>query len=170
MNPVENGNYNIPGAADTLLAHHQKDYDEISKLSGLEKDDAYTRIAVSNIRSHPLKYAQNVFFNIGRLFFHYPFSQAIQRPMPLFVMPMNGIILSFILICLIPTLINWRRIDFHVRFMLFIAFIYFGASALVCAESRMFTTIVPILLVWFAYVIQRSMKVNLKFVEDSKES
>ena len=168
MNPVENGNYNIPGAGDTLIAHHKKDYDEINKLTGVERDDAFKKIAVENIKSHPAKYAQNIFFNIGRIVFHYPFSYAVQRPKPLYVMPMNGIIVTFMLICLIPTFINWRRINFPVRFMLFIALLYLGGSSLACGETRMFALIVPVLLAWIAYVIQQSAKISLKFME-SKE-
>ena len=160
MNPIENGNYNIPGALDTLLSHHKKDYDEVNSLKGLEKDDAFKRMAINNIKSHPLKYAKNMFFNFGRIFFHYPFSQAIQRPKPLFVMPMNGIILTFILLCLIPTLINWRKIIFPLRLMLFIAALYLGGSSLGSAETRMLALIVPILLVWFAYIIQKTIKIK----------
>ncbi|MEP7166122.1 MAG: glycosyltransferase family 39 protein [Ferruginibacter sp.] len=169
INPVDNGNYNIPGAGDTLVAHHQKDYDEAYKFTGVEKDDAFKKMAINNIRSHPAKYAQNIFFNIGRIVFHYPFSYAVQRPKPLYVMPMNGIIVTFMLICLIPTLINWRRTSFAVRLSLFIILLYLGGSSVASAETRMFTIVVPMLLVWFAYVIQKSVKVNLKFNNNDRE-
>jgi 4-amino-4-deoxy-L-arabinose transferase-like glycosyltransferase len=170
LNPLEYGNYNIPGADDTLIAHHQKDYDEIYKLKGgLEQDDAFKKIAINNIKSHPFKYAQNIFFNIGRIVFHYPFSYAVQRPKPLFVMPINGIIFTLIIICLFPTLINWRKIIFPIRFMLFLAFLYLGGSALLSAETRMFTIIVPILLFWIAYIAQKSMVFKLKFDEKNEE-
>jgi hypothetical protein len=163
INPVYNGNYNIPGAGDTLIAHHQKDYEEIYKLKGeLEQDDAFKRIAIENIKSNPYKYAQNIFFNFGRMIFHYPFSHAIQRPKPLYVMPLNGILLTFILLSIIPTFINWRKILFPIRFLLFIALLYMGASSLISAETRMFTIIVPILLVWFAFIIQKTLKINIK--------
>ncbi len=168
INPVDNGNYNIPGAGDTLVAHHKKDYDAINKLTGVERDDAFKKIAVNNIKEHPLKYAQNIFFNIGRIVFHYPFSYAIQRPKPLYVMPMNGIIVTFMLICLIPTFMNWRKFLFPVRYMIFIALLYLGGSCLACGETRMFALIVPVLLAWIAYVIQKSAKINLKFSDESK--
>lgn len=163
INPLHNGNYNIPGAGDTLIAHHQKDYDKIySHKGGLEKDDAFMRIAISNVKSHPLKYAQNIFFNFGRIIFHYPFSYAVQRPKPLYVMPLNGIIFTFIIICMIPTLINWRKIVFPIRFLLFFAFLYLGGSSLVSAETRMLTIIVPILVFWFAFIIQKTVKINMR--------
>ena len=64
MNPVENGNYNIPGAGDTLVKYHQKDYDEIWSKTGVEKDDAYSRIAAENIKAHPKKNSHRIFFTI----------------------------------------------------------------------------------------------------------
>jgi len=169
-NPVEYGNYNIPGAEDTLIAHHQKDYSEIYQLKGtIEQDDAFEKIAINNIKSHPLKYAQNIFYNIGRMIFHYPFSYAIQRPKPLFVMPVNGILFTFMLLCLGPTLINWRKIIFPVRFMLSFALLYLGASSLASAETRMFTVIVPILLSWIAFILQKSIKVNIRGWQDGHQ-
>jgi 4-amino-4-deoxy-L-arabinose transferase-like glycosyltransferase len=161
--PVHMGNFNIPGVEDSLKAHHQKDYDEIYKYTGLEQDDAFKKIAFRNIRSHPLKYLQNCFYNMGRLVFHYPFSQAVQRPTTLLVLPPNGIILTLILFCLVPTLKNWRRINYPLQFMLLFVFLYLGASTLVVAYVRMFTIIVPILLYWFAYIFQRTVRINLSF-------
>ncbi len=162
LNPVDYGNYNIPGSDDSLVAHHKKDFDEIYNLKGdIEQGDRFQKIAINNIKSHPFKYAQNVFFNMGRIFFHYPFSYAVQRPKSLYVMPANGIILTFILLCLIPTLLYWRKIIFPLRFLLFIALLYLGASSLVSAETRMLTIIVPILIFWFGYIVQKTIKLNI---------
>ncbi len=158
-------NYNIPGAEDSLKAHHQKDFDIINRYTGRERDDAFKRIAINNIKSHPLKYLQNCFYNFGRLIFHYPFSQAIQRPKILLVFPLNGIIFTLMLFSLIPTFINWRKFSFPLKFLLVFTLLYLGLSTLVSALVRMFTIIVPILMFWFAYVFQKSVKVNFKFDE-----
>ena len=163
QNPVDMGNYNIPGSGDSLVAHHQEDYNEIYKYKGVEQDDVWKAKAFENIRKHPGKYLQNCLYNIGRLVFHYPFSMAVQRPKVLLVFPANGIILTMMLFCMIPTFINWRRISYHVRFLLFFTVLYLGASTLVTAYVRMFTIIVPILLFWFAYIFQETVKVNLRF-------
>ena len=161
--PVEMGNYNIPGSGDTLVAHHQEDYNEIYKYKGVEQDDVWKRKAIENIKKHPGKYLQNCLYNIGRLVFHYPFSQAVQRPKVLLVFPANGIILTMMLFCLIPTFKNWRKVSYPLRFMLFFTILYLGASTLVTAYVRMFTIIVPILLFWFAYIFHKTVKVNLSF-------
>ena len=164
--PVEMGNYNIPGSGDSLVAHHQKEYDEIYKYKGLEQDDAFKRIAINNIKQHPLKYLQNCIYNAGRLVFHYPFSQAVQRPKVLLIFPVNGIIFTLMLFSLVPTFKNWKKISYPLRFMLFFTLLYLGASLLVVAYVRMFTIIVPVLLFWFAFIFQRSVKVNLDFKEE----
>lgn len=161
--PVEMGNYNIPGSGDSLVAHHQEDYNEIYKYKGVEQDDVWKRKAIENIKKHPGKYLQNCLYNIGRLVFHYPFSQAVQRPKVLLVFPANGIILTMMLFCLIPTFKNWRKVSYPLRFMLFFTILYLGASTLVTAYVRMFTIIVPILLFWFAYIFHKTVKVNLSF-------
>ncbi len=87
-------NYNIPGAQDTLIAHHQNDFDFINQYSGEKRDAAFKQIALKNIKSHPFKFLQNCVYNLGRLIFHYPFSQAIERPKILLVFPVNGIVLT----------------------------------------------------------------------------
>jgi hypothetical protein len=71
---------------------------------------------------------------------------------------------------LIPTFLNWRKINYAIRFMLFFALLYFGGSILGSAETRMFVVIVPILLIWIAYIIQKSMKIKLKFDSTSNIS
>lgn len=162
LNAVEFGNYNIPGSDDSLVAHHKRDFDEVYQLKdGIEQGEMFQKIAIRNIKAHPLKYGQNIFYNIGRIFFHYPFSYAVQRPKTLFVLPINGILVTFILICLIPTLMFWRRIFFPLRLLLFVALLYLGASSLVSAETRMLTIVVPILIFWFGYIIQKTIKIEI---------
>lgn len=153
----------ISGANDSVRYHHQKDFEEINKYTGVFRDDAYKKIAINNIKSHPVKYAQNCISNIGRILFNYPYSYTLQKPATLLRFSINGIIVVVSLFCLFPTFINWRRLAFPVRFMLFITAVYLGGSIFGSAETRMFTAIVPVLLFWIAYIVQRSLKVNLKF-------
>ena len=157
-------NYNIPGAEDTLITHHQKDFDIINQYTGHARDMAFKKIAINNIKTHPLKFLQNCLYNAGRLIFHYPFSQAIQRP-KILLFPMNGIILTLMLFSLIPTFINWRKLSIPLRFLLIFTFLYLGMSTLVSALVRMFTIIVPILMFWFANIFQKTIKINLKIKE-----
>jgi hypothetical protein len=158
---MKNRNNGIPGSQDSLKSHHQKDFDEINKYKGIERDNAYRRIVINNIKLHPAKYIENCISNVGRILFNYPYSYSFQKPTNLLRLPLNGIISVLMLFCLIPTFINWRRIIFPIRLLLFVALLYLGGSVLASAETRMFTGIVPILLFWIAYVIQKSIKINM---------
>lgn len=140
---------------------HKDDFDEINKYKGIEHDDAYKRIAIKNIKNHPLKFIQNCISNLGRILFNFPFSYKLQSPNTLVRLPFNGILVVLILVCLAPTVRNWNKIDYAIRFALFFSFIYLGGSILACAETRMFTLIVPVLLIWISFVLQKAVKINI---------
>jgi hypothetical protein len=168
LNP-KNRIFNLPGSDDSIRSHHGKDFEEINKYQAVEKDDAYKKIVINNIKSHPVKYLENCMSNLGRILFNYPYSYSIQKPQTLLRLPLNGIIVLFMLFCLIPTFINWRKIIFPIRFILFFTLLYLGGSVLASAETRMFTVIVPLLLFWIAYITQKSMKIKLKFDQNNQE-
>jgi hypothetical protein len=149
-----------PGYEDSIFVHNQKDWDEIKKFEGMERDEAFQKAAINNIRSHPVKFLKNCFSNIGRILFNYPYSYEIQRPATLLRLPLNGTIAVLMLFCIIPTFYNWKKIDFSVRFLLFLVLIYLGGSIIGSAETRMFTPVVPVLLIWIAIIVQKSLKIN----------
>lgn len=173
----------LPGTEEQLKINHQKDFEQIFKskeaqelyikndeiygnpYTGVIQDDTLKRIAFRNILSHPFKFIENCFSNGGRILFNFPYSYKVQKPGSLFRLPFNGCILVFMLFSLIPTIINWDKIIFPLRFLLFFCFLYLSGSILGSAETRMFTIIVPILLFWIAYILQRTVKVKVRFGE-----
>lgn len=167
-NPIEAGNYNIYGADSILIANHEKDLLETEKYKGLEWDDEFKRIAVENIKKHPVKYAENIFYNVGRLIFHYPFSYAVQRPKILIILPLNGALLFLMIFSMVPTILNWRKLPVFIHFLLFFSILYLGASVLVTTFVRMFTIVVPIILFWIAFILQNTLKIKLKFDEEDQ--
>ena len=169
-NPLALGNYNTPDAGDSLVAHHQKDFNEINKYTGLQRDEAYKKIAINNIRTHPLKYSTNIFTISEEYSFIIPFSYAVQRPKILFVLPINGVVLTLSLLCFIPTIRNWRRIIYPIRLMLCLTLLYLGACSLISSETRVFALIVPVLFFWVAYIFHKSVRINLKFYSDEDEN
>jgi 4-amino-4-deoxy-L-arabinose transferase-like glycosyltransferase len=158
---LKNRSAYVPGYEDSLKSHHRKDFEEILKFNGAERDDAFKKIAIINIKTYPGKYIENCFSNIGRILFNYPYSYTLQKPGTLIRFPLNGIIVVLMLFCIIPTFINWKRIIFPIRFMLFFALIYLGGSIFGSAEFRMFTVIVPIFLFWIAIIIHKTIKINI---------
>jgi len=159
----------VPGYLDSLKLHHQKDYEEIFKYEGIQRSDAFERIAINNIKSHPFKYIKNCISNIGRLLFSYPYSYTIQNNKTLLRLPLNGIIVVFSAFCLILTFFNWRKVIFPIRFILFFILLYLGLSTLVSAQIRMFTIIVPMLIFWIAFIFQKSVRINFKFDKKNDE-
>jgi len=173
--------YRIPGSEKTITSHHQKDFDKILKnkevqetnvqdgvieynlTKGVSQDDLFRSIAINNIKSHPVKFVKNCISNAGRIFFNYPASYVLQKPSTLRRLPINGTLLVVSLFCLILSLVNWRKILYPIRFFLLLGFIYFGGSLLGSADIRTFILVVPILLIWIAYIINKSVKVKMNW-------
>ncbi len=145
-----------------IISRHKNDFGKALQYKGVRQDSILKEIAIKNIKAHPFKFLQNCLSNAGRIIFNFPYSYKQQSPNTLLRIPFNGIIVLAALFCLIPTLLNWRKIPFTIKFLLFLTLLYLGGSLLGSAETRMFTVIVPILLIWIAYVIQRTIRINLK--------
>ena len=133
----------VPGSEKIIVSNYRKDFEVISKYKGAERDDVYKKIAIQNIKSNPVKYIKNCVSNIGRFFFNYPYSHTLQKNATLLRLPLSGIVVVFMLFSLIPTFMNWKKIIFPIRFLLFFVLLYFGGSILASAETRMFTVILP---------------------------
>jgi len=171
----------VPGSEKTVKLHHQQDFEELLKDSevrkaniingeiqedlsnGTAQDDLLKKIAIQNIKLHPLKFLQNCVSNAGRMLFNYPASFVLQKPSTLLRLPVNGTLLVLTIFCLIPTIINWKKLMFSLKFLLIFTFVYLGGSLLGSAGPRMFTVIVPILLIWIAYVSEKTVKIKLRY-------
>lgn len=159
----------IPGSKALITLRHQKDIDRIIKYKTLERDDLLKQMAINNIKSYPVKYLQNCVSNIERMLFNFPFSYKAEKPGTFLRLPFTGIIVVLVVFCFLPTLVNWKKIIFPLKFLLFFTLIYLGGSTLGCAETRMFTLIVPILLLWIAFIIERTVKFNLGFGYEKRD-
>ncbi|MEP7108362.1 MAG: hypothetical protein ABI760_10265 [Ferruginibacter sp.] len=151
----------IPGWNNYLYSKHSKDIQEINKYTGVERDNAYKKIAINNIKRYPLKYLKNCISNCERLFFGFPYSYRVQRYN--LRMPLNMFVVVSMFFSMVVTIINWRKIFFPLRFLLFFIFLYLSLSLLVSTYIRMFTVIQPALLFWIAFIFQKSIKLNLFF-------
>jgi len=155
--------YRVHASEDSLAVNHKRDFDSVYQFTGAQQDDAFKSIAMKNIKSHPVKFIENCFSNIGRMLFSFPNSYTLQNNKSLLRLPLNGVIVVLSLFCLIPTFINWRKISFPIRFLLFFVLIYLGLSTLVSGLTRMFTVVAPVFLVWIAFIIPRTLAISLKF-------
>jgi hypothetical protein len=150
-----------------LKANHQKDFDKVSKLNTLEKDDAIMKIAMNNIINHPTKYFKNIISNVSRLLYGFPNNYTFESQLKkIWYFP---IIYTLLLYSLLMTIIHWKKITFIVRFIFAFSFIYLGGSALVSAESRNFIIILPALLFWIGYIFHQSVKIQFVGSIDENE-
>jgi hypothetical protein len=152
--------------AELLRQHHQKDFAEIDKYVGVERDDVMKKIAFRNIKEYPVKFLKNWVANVSRLLFGIPASYFYQRLQTLLRILPNAILLTFMIFCLIPTILNWKNLDYSLRFILMLLFFYLSASSFACAFPRQFYVIVPLLLFWISFITERSLKLNLRFKKD----
>ena len=152
----------IPGWNNSLYLNHFEDYKKIDQYVGVERDDTYKKIALSNIRRNPVKYLKNIVSNVERLFFNFPYSYTLQHSS--IKIAFSGMVVIGMIFSLFISLINFRKIEFPLMFIIIFVIIYLGLTILVSAYPRMFTVIVPILLFWICYIIQKSIKIKFKFI------
>jgi 4-amino-4-deoxy-L-arabinose transferase-like glycosyltransferase len=147
-----------------LKENHQADFDEILKYKykSIDQDDAYKRLALRNIKAHPVKYLQNCISNIGRILFSNPYSYTLQSNKIFVRLPIAGIVFVLMLFCLIPTIKYWRRLIFPLQLILLFVFIYLGLSTLLSGYTRMFTIIVPLILYWIVFMFRHYVTINFR--------
>jgi len=158
--------YRLYSSEDSLAVNHKRDFDSIYQFNGANRDDAFKSIAIKNIKNHPVKYLENCISNLGRMLFSFPNSYTLQSNKTLLRLPLNGLIVVFSIFCLIPTIVNWRKIIFPIRFLLFFVLIYLGLSTLVSGLTRMFTVVAPVFLVWIAFIIYRTLTMRIRFEKE----
>lgn len=158
---IESNNSNDAGSSSLLRLNHQKDIDRVTTLVGVQKDDEYKRIAINNIKSHPVKYLKNMISNISNMIFDMPNSYKYEHP--ILKIWYFSILYTLMLFCIVPTVINWKKHPYGIRFLLILAFIYLGGSSFVSVYNRQFVIVVPVLLFWIAYVINKSTTIKIKF-------
>jgi hypothetical protein len=127
----------------------------------VERDDAFKKQAVSNIRQHPLKYLANWMANMGRLLFSYPYSFTPQKLSTYFFLP-NYLLVFLFVLSIIPAAMRWAAIPLELWLLLLFALIIIGGSSLLSAYERQFMPVIPILSVWVAFVYVRVLRIELR--------
>ncbi len=150
----------IPGWNNYLYINHHKDYELLDKYVGVQRDDMYKKLAFNNIKKNPSKFISNCVSNAERLFYSFPYSYSLQRNN--LRMPLTQFLVVGIFICFVLTILNWRKFPFALRFLLILLLSYFGLTILVSTYTRMLTVVVPILLFWFAFTFEKSIKLSLR--------
>jgi hypothetical protein len=141
-----------------LKKYHQFDYQLAESRNGLEQGDVLKDIAKKNILNHPTKYLKNWFSNLHRLFFGFPGNYTFEVPLTkiwyfaiVFVMLAYGSIL---------TILSWRRIKSEIWFLMLFAMVYFAGSTLVSALNRQLIIMLPLLFVWIACIMEKTIYIR----------
>lgn len=150
-------------ARDSVLyKNHSKFFKKINKLNSIESDQALKKQAIKNIYNHPLKYFKNWIANIGRIFFHYPFSYRDQTINTFIVLVPNMFIIVFFILAFIIALLIKNQISFDIYFLNIFFSIYFIGSSIVSAYGRMFFPIYPFFILFILYIFNKFVIINIK--------
>ncbi len=152
----------IPCNSAMIAKNHEADFQVFRKYTGVELDQKFKEKAIENIKAHPGKYIKNYITNLGRMFFGVPQSFFYQRFQNLLRIPPNAIVFTMMLFSLALSLFRFRQIKFEIGFLTVIMFIYLAGSAALSADQRQFYVIIPIILLWSAFVAEQFIVINLK--------
>lgn len=150
----------IPCNASKFAKNHEADFKIFRQYSGVEKDMAFKKKAIENIKNYPLKYFKNYITNLGRMFFQVPQSFFYQRFQNLMRIPPNAIIFTFLMLSGMITVLRFTRIKYEILFLVLFTFIYLTGSAMLSSDQRQFYIIVPIILFWTANIFQQFISIN----------
>ena len=146
---------NIPCNAALFAKNHQADYDAIYKFEGVARDDAFKQKAIENIKNHPLKYLKNIVANASRLFFGLPNSYQTLRIQNLFRILPNIFVFGMFIYCLIIGTMHFKKLPLIFYSFILLLLVYLGATLLVSAQQRQLYVVLPLILIWFAWLIEQ---------------
>jgi 4-amino-4-deoxy-L-arabinose transferase-like glycosyltransferase len=148
-----------------LKKNHSKEMAFILKHNELQQDDLFKQAALRNIRQHPLKFAENYYYNCSRMLFNFPYSYSYQDGAVVGNILRGSLILWMSVIALFSTFLNWRCITWPVKFALFITGVYLLLSGALSAYPRQLDVVVPVLLFWIGYLAANTPRATLKFLD-----
>jgi 4-amino-4-deoxy-L-arabinose transferase-like glycosyltransferase len=148
-----------------LKKNHQTEIKFILKHNEVEQDELFKQAAIQNIKKHPLKFAQNYYYNFSRMLFNFPYSYSYQDGAIVGNIIRGSLILWATVISLVLTALNWRKVIYPVRFLLAIAAVYLILTGALSAYPRQLDVILPVLFFWMGFLAGQLPKVQLNFVE-----
>jgi len=152
-------------AIPELNINHGMDFQKISSLSQPAMDAALKKLAIENIIHNPKKFFINWLANLGRLVFGYPHSYTQQDMTIFYYLVPNVPLITFFLFSLVPALFRWKQIPYEIKTSLFFAILAFLGTSLLSAFVRLFTALVPFLIVWMSFIYFKIINIHLTNLE-----
>lgn len=147
------------------LAPHREFFASLEGMTDVQRDDAFKKEAIRNIKGHPKEYARNWAANVGRLLFSYPFSFGPQSLTTYFYLAPNMFVVVLFLVSLIPAFLRPQAMPLEMWLLFAFALIAFGGSTLISAYERQFRPLVPFLWIWIGLVSVRALRIELRPLE-----
>ena len=125
--------------------NHGPFLESLKDLNGFERDKALKEKSLLNIKSSPINYIENIFYNFGRLNFRFPFSNRYVTPLLQIYLILK---FSMFLLPFLYSLVNFFRNKRNDKeyFLLIIFLSAYGSTLLFSAESRMLFPLFPFLI------------------------
>jgi len=137
---------------------HHEFLESLQETPSVERDQTLRKEAVRNMLDHPGKFAKNWVANITRLFLHYPFSYKQHAMEDLRTILPGSVLLVLCILCMIPTVVNWRSIPAGIQQTFIVGLLYLGGNSLLSAYDRMLLPIFPMIAVWLTYIIAKTVR------------
>lgn len=126
-----------------IYKNHATEINQIKQGNWIVRDSLYKSIGLANIKNKPLKFAKNIIYNVGRLWFNFPLTAYPHSGNGVFRLFLNSILLTFFLISLIYWALNFQKLNPHLNFISLMLLTYLGLSSLVSALPRQLSVSVP---------------------------
>ncbi|PYO51142.1 MAG: hypothetical protein DMD72_00420 [Gemmatimonadetes bacterium] len=150
---------------ENLILNHGAYFGRLANLPPIEWDGELEKRALQNITEHPGKFLLNLLANIGRLLFSYPFSYTPQKLSTfVYLIPNMFLVVVFVLLIL-PAWMARGVIPPELKALLLVAGVAFCGSSLLSGYHRQAQILVPIILLWIAYVLTRVLEIRIRVHE-----
>ena len=139
---------------------HRTFLESIAHLDPIQRDEAYKRAAIENIKNHPVKFMYNWMDNVGRLLFGYPFTRYYSSQKVYFFALPNMFVFVFMVIALGIAMYRYKKVPPELFFLLLFIGAYLFGSSLLSAYRRMFYITMPFWTVFIGYVFGKIINIG----------
>ena len=145
-----------------LIQNHQPFYDLLEGLNPVQRDSAFKAQAIVYVKGHPFKYLKNTLANIGRLFFHYPFSYRNQGMQTWGYMLPNMFLVVLILFSVYPVVRARKRMPYVVVAPVVFILLYLGGICALGGRGRHLIPAMPVLVLYLSFVYEHLIRISFR--------
>jgi 4-amino-4-deoxy-L-arabinose transferase-like glycosyltransferase len=155
--PGQLGDWHAPTDVRSMpiLAPNRPDFAPIPGANQVRVDSERQHQAIRYIRAHPTRYVRNLVNNFSRLWFNIPYTSTAEHIGTLLYVVPNALLFAGALFALVMLRRGWSEVPLSLRAFLVLAVLGIGVQTLVAAYSRMLVPLVPVILLFIAWSLDR---------------